>query len=401
MGIDTAKPRLSWVLNSGLQTAYQIVVDGLWDSGKVMSDQSVNVEYAGKPLESRMRCEWKVRVWDADQKESAWSAPATWTMGILHPEDWTAHWISTEVVPPAPAPGEKLTLIKATYAALDGTASADVTAQVEKLVKDGRLKLQVDPTLLGGDPALWHVKELRVIYEVNGERREAAAEDFHELSLPEPHGSLPDPRDEPYVRRTFTLEELPESALATVNVMGFYELYVNGQKVGDDVMSPALSNYHKRSLYLTYDLKPYLRKGRNCIGLWLSRGWYWKVLDGRRNPAVNHDTAIARLQLDMTVKGKPGPDRHRRRLALQVQRASDHRAVELEPDGRRRGGRPPCRSQLGRSGSGRTRLVSRCGRAGACNSGRCPEMSDDAGPENHPSRGLRQTGPRRSRTNEI
>ena len=48
-----------------------------------------------------------------------------------------------------------------------------------------------------------------------------------------------------------------------------------------------------------------MRKGRNCIGLWLSRGWYWKVLDGRRNPAVNHDTAIARLQLDMTVKGKP------------------------------------------------------------------------------------------------
>jgi alpha-L-rhamnosidase len=74
--------------------------------------------------------------------------------------------------------------------------------------------------------------------------------------------------------------------------------------VGDDVMSPALSHYHKRSLYPTYDLKPYLRKGRNCIGLCLSRGWYWKILDGRRNPAVNHDTAIARLQLDMTVKSK-------------------------------------------------------------------------------------------------
>jgi alpha-L-rhamnosidase len=305
LGIDAAKPRLSWILGSGRQTAYQVVVDGLWDSGKVMSDQSVHVEYAGKPLKSRTRCEWKVRVWDTNGKESAWSAPATWTMGILHPEDWTAQWISTEVVPPPPAPGGKLALIKATYAALDGTASADVTAHVEKWVKDGRLKLQVNPKLLGGDPALNHVKELRVIYEINGERREAAAEDFHELSLPEPHGSLPEPLDEPYVCGTFTLEELPESALATVNVMGFYELYVNGQKVGDDVMSPALSNYHKRSLYLSYDLKPYLRKGRNCVGLWLSRGWYWKVLDGRRNPAVNHDTAIARLQLDMSVNGKP------------------------------------------------------------------------------------------------
>ncbi len=204
LGIDTTKPRLSWVLNSGRQSAYQIVVKGLWDSGKILSDQSVNVEYAGKPLESRMRCEWKVRVWDADGTPSAWSAPATWTMGILHPEDWTAQWISTEVSSSPPAPGDKLTIIKATYAALDATASVDVTAHVTKLLKDGRPSLKVDPTLLGGDPALWHVKELRVIYEVNGERREAVAEDFHELILPEPHGSRPDPRDEPYVRRTYT-----------------------------------------------------------------------------------------------------------------------------------------------------------------------------------------------------
>jgi alpha-L-rhamnosidase len=305
LGIDAAKPRLSWILDSGRQTAYQVVVGGLWDSGKVLSDQSINVEYAGKPLESRTRYDWKVRVWDADGKPSAWSASAFWTMGILRPEDWQAQWISTEVSPPPPAPGDNLTIIKATYAALDGTASADVTVAVAKLVKDGRLNVRADPNVLGGDPALGHVKELRVVYEVNGERHEAAAEDFQYLSLPALRVPLRDPLDEPYVRRTFTLEELPESALASVNVMGFYELYVNGRKVGGDVMSPALSNYLKRSLYLTCDLRPYLRKGRNCIGLWLSRGWYWKVLDGQRNPAVNHDTAIARLQLDMTVKGKP------------------------------------------------------------------------------------------------
>jgi hypothetical protein len=76
LGIDTAKPRLSWILNSGRQTAYQVVVDGLWDSGRVESDQSVHVEYAGKPLESRQRCEWKVRVWDQHGKRSAWSEPA-------------------------------------------------------------------------------------------------------------------------------------------------------------------------------------------------------------------------------------------------------------------------------------------------------------------------------------
>ena len=62
MGIDVTKPRLSWVLNSGRQMAYQIVVNDLWDTGKVESDQTISIEYAGKPLASLMRCEWKVRV---------------------------------------------------------------------------------------------------------------------------------------------------------------------------------------------------------------------------------------------------------------------------------------------------------------------------------------------------
>jgi len=313
LGIDTTKPRLNWILDSGGQTAYRILVASsperlqrnegdLWDSGKVASDQSVNVEYAGKPLKSLMRCEWKVRVWDENNKPSDWSAPAFWIMGILNPEDWTAQWISTEVSPPASKSDGKLTIIKATYAARDGAASADVTEIVSKMVKDGRLNTKVDPKLLGGDPALWHVKDLHVLYEINGERREVVAEDFHELTIPEPSGLLPSPVDEPYVRRVFKLDELPESALITVNVMGFYELYINGKKVGDDVLSPALSNYNKRSLYLMYDVKQYLQKGRNCIGLWLSRGWYWK---DRRNPGIKHETAIARLQLDMTVKGSP------------------------------------------------------------------------------------------------
>lgn len=114
----------------------------------------------------------------------------------------------------------------------------------------------------------------------------------------------PDSLNAPYIRRTFNLDALPESAFAMVNVLGFYELYVNGTKVGTDVMSPAVTNYDKRSVYVTYDLKPYLRKGKNAVGLWTSRGWYRKVLDSRRNPAVHHSSAIARLQLDMIVHGE-------------------------------------------------------------------------------------------------
>lgn len=108
MGIETQKPRLSWILESTeraqRQTAYQVLVatsvdllkEGkadLWDSGVVKSDQSVNVPYNGKRLESGQRCFWTVRVWDKDGKASDWSKPAWWEMGLLNQQDWKASWI--------------------------------------------------------------------------------------------------------------------------------------------------------------------------------------------------------------------------------------------------------------------------------------------------------------------
>jgi alpha-L-rhamnosidase len=74
----------------------------LWDSGKVDSDQSIHVLYAGTPLRSRMRCFWKVRVWDEAKNVSPWSSTGCWTMGLLMPEDWKAKWITPSrwFVPP-------------------------------------------------------------------------------------------------------------------------------------------------------------------------------------------------------------------------------------------------------------------------------------------------------------
>ncbi len=103
LGIDAPQPRLGWQLASDArgvrQAAYRVVVSSaperegdLWDSGKVAGDQSVHVRYAGRPLRSFQPCFWKVQVWTADA--SAWSAPATWTMGILPPDAWPAGWIA-------------------------------------------------------------------------------------------------------------------------------------------------------------------------------------------------------------------------------------------------------------------------------------------------------------------
>ena len=54
-----------------------------------------------------------------------------------------------------------------------------------------------------------------------------------------------------------------------VNTPGKYELYVNGKRVGEDVLAPAYSDFRKRMFYTVHDVAGLLRKGTNCIALWL------------------------------------------------------------------------------------------------------------------------------------
>ncbi|MEA1951614.1 MAG: family 78 glycoside hydrolase catalytic domain, partial [Planctomycetota bacterium] len=124
LGMETAKPRLSWLLKSDQrcrrQTAYRVLAASsrmkldagegdLWDSGKVKSDRSHLVPYTGKKLSSHQPCFWKVRIWDADNRPTPWSPPARWTMGILSIQDWRASWIAATLDPdPASQAAKKL-----------------------------------------------------------------------------------------------------------------------------------------------------------------------------------------------------------------------------------------------------------------------------------------------------
>ena len=72
-----------------------------------LSARSYGVAYAGKPLTSRTRCFWKVRVWDRDGQASAWSSPARWSMGLLSRSDWKAAWIGYDAAyQPSPQAGQ-------------------------------------------------------------------------------------------------------------------------------------------------------------------------------------------------------------------------------------------------------------------------------------------------------
>ncbi len=112
LGMDAPQPRLSWVLESTdsslrnqRQTAYRVIVASsaeklradqgdAWDSGKIPSDQTIQLPYAGKPLQSKGVYFWKVRVWDENDHPSGWSEPAFWSMGLLEKSEWGAKWIS-------------------------------------------------------------------------------------------------------------------------------------------------------------------------------------------------------------------------------------------------------------------------------------------------------------------
>jgi alpha-L-rhamnosidase len=112
IGIDEKTPLLAWKLDaSGTrppqgQEAYQVRAArslaalrrggaDLWDSGRVTSSSTSNVPFTGAVLRSRDSVAWQVRVWDKDGRISDWSSPATFEMGLLAPEDWSARWIES------------------------------------------------------------------------------------------------------------------------------------------------------------------------------------------------------------------------------------------------------------------------------------------------------------------
>ena len=392
LGIDATRPRLSWVVEEKAeggnlkpergvrQTAYQILVAGsedllkkdksdLWDSGKVASDQSIQVEYAGKSLESGMYCHWKVRVWDKDGKASDWSKPAWWTMGLLKPEDWKAKWIKPDVVaekwtypfdncawiwfqssaaadqiPPGNAYFRaRLTLpdgVGIRHAIATMTADNGFTlfvngqealkggnwqnpyqsGDVARLLQAGEnvVTVAATNTVLGYSGLIGRLKVQlddgrQVTLETGASWKAAEREQagwqqagFDDTGWPAAreigrYGAAPwnllfrelPQSSSPWMRKAFTLAAAPERALVYVNVKGYHELWVNGQKAGDAVLTPAVSVLKKRTFYVTYDVSPLLRQGRNTLGLWLGRGWNAKGV-----PGVTDEHPLARVQMD-------------------------------------------------------------------------------------------------------
>ena len=237
--VDAAAPRFSWVNNAKnkevrgqRQTAYQIVVASsmqnlnagrydVWDSKKKTSSNSLYIAYGGRALQSGADYYWRVRTWDVGGKPSAWSAAATWGMG-LKAVDWKAKWIGAD------------------------------------------------------------------------ESEKAA----------------------PLLRKTFSVDKKIRHAKAFICGLGFFEMYVNGKRVGDDYLVPNLTNYTKRegldkaglalddnfrdyrTLYMVYDVTDYLTSGRNAVGVVLGNGFYNP--DKGNAGFFGHPCLLCQIEIEMS-----------------------------------------------------------------------------------------------------
>jgi alpha-L-rhamnosidase len=102
----------------------------------------------------------------------------------------------------------------------------------------------------------------------------------------------------PWIRRSFDLDAAPARAYIYVNAIGYFQLFINGERIGNDEFAPHVGQYDKRTFCLTYDVAKQLKKGKNTIGLWLGSAW-------NRNGAGVSMTPTVRAQLEIVdTQGK-------------------------------------------------------------------------------------------------
>ncbi len=232
LGIDNTYPRFSWLIESPepavIQAAYRILVASsekllrddkgdMWDSGKVKDRENIFIPYGGEELSSGTQYFWKVKMWDTNGHESAWSEAANWTMGLLDASDWKAKWIGLDKAVGNDAPDQEKTRLSTRH-----------------LRKDIHLSKEV------------------------------------------------------------------KKAVATVCGLGLFELYVNGEKTGNQVLAPALSEYNKRAYYLTFDVTSQLEKGSNALGVILGNGRYFAPRSKVPAPTTHYGFPKLIFQMEVT-----------------------------------------------------------------------------------------------------
>ena len=326
LGIEITQPRLSWKIQSSQrgqkQTAYHILVASsmenldndqgdLWDSKKMVSDHSSQLVYKGTPLESKMQCYWKVKVWDKDGAPSKWSDSAKWSMGLLNSTDWEAQWVGFDKTPvikskqhsESKAKPDTIIITKAIYGLVNNPAKqVDVTAKIQAQVSSGNFDIKASNQLAGKDPAPGKKKTLKITFTVKGKAKSVNIPEKSTLKLLKNRPKkqiaktyLP----APYLRREFTANKEIVRGTLYVTAQGFAEMHLNGKRVGDEYFMPGWTDYRKRIYYRTYDVTSMLKPGKNAIGAILSDGWFRGNISTKGQNQYGKNIRLkAQLQID-------------------------------------------------------------------------------------------------------
>lgn len=244
IGVETATPQFNWQLQSTqknvVQTAYKILVSddslqlkksvaSIWNSNKIQSGVSIQIKYAGKPLQATKKYFWKVQVWD-NKGNVAESSIAFWQMGLLNKVDWSnAKWIGYD------------------------------------------------------EP----VDSLKIFPHVHQSGKKSWGSRLNVL---------------PMMRKEFAVTKKIKSATAFICGLGQFELFINGNKIGDHFLDPGWTNYTKQAQYVSFDVTNNLQQGSNAFGVMLGNGFYY--IPGQRyrkmTGAYGHPKMILKTNIEYT-----------------------------------------------------------------------------------------------------
>jgi len=107
-----------------------------------------------------------------------------------------------------------------------------------------------------------------------------------------------------YFRNELAIDKKVENAQVYICGLGYYELFLNGEKVGDHVLDPAPSNYDKQAYYVNYDITEALKSGKNAFGIILGNGFYGQDISWKRDPESEKDMAYGPPTVKCLVKLK-------------------------------------------------------------------------------------------------
>lgn len=331
----------------------------LWDSERVASANTSDAIYDGLPLRGGDWAWWSVRVWDEDGVDSGWAEPAFFEVGPTDRHDFHGAWIGPSenlFADPLPAMGD--------WIAPDASASDDEVVTLlghlqlpdgyprcfamAWIAADARCVIAINghtlesPQPFGLDRNItmglpWnHINKGDNTLTITGPaaalrqgvsvlaRVHEAASGYHVLrtspdwtsshggvevligraAAQQPHDN--GPRRAIELRREFDLAQVPEAVRLSVTGLGVYEVFINGQRVGDELLAPGWTEFDLRLDYATHDVTPLLRPGKNTVIAQIGNGWWSSGMGWESLGKASHPQQSLRLLMDIVAPDPTG-----------------------------------------------------------------------------------------------